>query len=382
MKNGDAVHDVVVLGAGPAGLSAAAEIAKKGLGVVVLEEHQEIGQPEKCTGIVSRDGLKRVFPEAIEETVIREVDFGRLFIEDLAWDYQFDRGKVTVLDRARLDRKLAALAVDAGAELMLSTRANWIEKDNGVWRVYTRAGVIGAKMMIDARGIGAYRGRKLSAMQLIVRVRGDFYEGFVVYVNKKVSSSGFAWYAPLDDGIAKVGAIGMAGELEQLLQGAIKASGLTVAPLGVSSSAVAIGGPVYSDDDDLILAGDAGGQVKPLTAGGIITGALGGIMAAEAVNKGAGFYRSLYDKEIGGELEAQVRLRELFESINNGALVKLVKALPSDQPLFMGDEFDSHTKILARALRSPSFYFALLEVAPRYIFDRLKRSVANAGQGS
>lgn len=368
-------YDAVVLGAGPAGLSAAYGLERKGLSVAVLEEHQEVGQPEKCTGIVSRQGLKLAFPDSIGDVVIREVDFGELFIDNFVGRYEFERGKVVVLNRALLDRVLAALAVEAGAELLISTRANWTERDGTAWHVYTKKGIIKAGTLIDARGIAAYRGRKLSAKQLLVKVKGDFYEGFVVYINKEVSKAGFSWYAPLKDGIAKIGAIGTPKEIDALIEGLKRASGIGSASLGESSSAVAVGGPVYSEDASVFLVGDAGGQVKPLTAGGIVTGAIGGRLAAETFASGSKAYMAAYEKELGRELAAQVRIRELFEALNNKALIQLAKALPGSQPLFVGDEFDSHTNLLKRTLRIPSFYLALLEVAPKHIIEGLRRII-------
>ena len=48
-----APHDVIVVGAGPAGLCTALRAAEEGLDVLVLEEHTEVGVPTHCTGIVS-----------------------------------------------------------------------------------------------------------------------------------------------------------------------------------------------------------------------------------------------------------------------------------------------------------------------------------------
>jgi len=48
------VHDVIIIGAGPAGLAGARALAERGRDVLVLEEHQAIGYPVHCTGVLGR----------------------------------------------------------------------------------------------------------------------------------------------------------------------------------------------------------------------------------------------------------------------------------------------------------------------------------------
>jgi digeranylgeranylglycerophospholipid reductase len=52
--------DVAVVGGGPAGLIAAREAARRGLAVAVFEEDWAIGRPERCAGLYSVDGLRRL----------------------------------------------------------------------------------------------------------------------------------------------------------------------------------------------------------------------------------------------------------------------------------------------------------------------------------
>ena len=51
------ITEAIAIGAGPAGLLAATEVAHNGREVVVLEEHAEIGVPDHCAGLLSRSGL-------------------------------------------------------------------------------------------------------------------------------------------------------------------------------------------------------------------------------------------------------------------------------------------------------------------------------------
>jgi flavin-dependent dehydrogenase len=52
------MHDIIVVGAGPAGSLAARRLAEKKYEVLVLEEHESPGVPQHCTGLVSEETLK------------------------------------------------------------------------------------------------------------------------------------------------------------------------------------------------------------------------------------------------------------------------------------------------------------------------------------
>ena len=53
-------HDAIVVGAGPAGLIAAHRIASNGYSVLTLEEHEKVGEPDHCAGLLSSSGLRRL----------------------------------------------------------------------------------------------------------------------------------------------------------------------------------------------------------------------------------------------------------------------------------------------------------------------------------
>jgi flavin-dependent dehydrogenase len=98
----DAV-DVVVIGAGPAGLSTARALASEGRSVLVLEEHEQVGQPVHCTGLLGLDAFNELdLPRQTIRTVLRSARFRGAGGRTVAVDAH--GVAAAVVDRAMFDR--------------------------------------------------------------------------------------------------------------------------------------------------------------------------------------------------------------------------------------------------------------------------------------
>src|SRR5713226_6409166 len=122
----DADVDVLVVGAGPAGLYAAGCLARDGFRVLVCEEHATVGDPVHCTGIVSACSFAEFdLPRDATLNALHRVQF--FSPSGLAVGYSTASPEVVVIDRARFDRALAARACSAGVELRTNTRVRGLE---------------------------------------------------------------------------------------------------------------------------------------------------------------------------------------------------------------------------------------------------------------
>ena len=137
-REGDNAFDVIVVGAGPAGSTAAGQLARAGLQVALLEEHGEVGRPVHCSGLVSPRALQ-IAGLAEEAIALRRYRAARIWGPGGGTlSIRSETVQAVVVDRARFDQALAARAVEAGAALMLETRATGFERIGGDIRVRVR----------------------------------------------------------------------------------------------------------------------------------------------------------------------------------------------------------------------------------------------------
>jgi digeranylgeranylglycerophospholipid reductase len=156
-------YDVIIVGAGPAGSSAAKTTAKRGFKTILIEEHPQIGVPTHCSGAlapVSRPDFQREVVESMDRRVIlTKYKSMRVFapsgkiVQELPWTWCY------LVERSHLDRELASQAINAGADLLLHTRVSGLLKQNGrVIGVTTKSSAVPevrGRIVIAADGIYA-----------------------------------------------------------------------------------------------------------------------------------------------------------------------------------------------------------------------------------
>ena len=104
-----------MVGAGPAGSTAAYELARRGHEVVVIEEHPRVGRPVQCAGLVSQRVLDLAGTEAIVRRAVHGATVYSPSLRPLA--FKAVEPRAFVIDRAGLDIHLADRAARAGARV-------------------------------------------------------------------------------------------------------------------------------------------------------------------------------------------------------------------------------------------------------------------------
>src|SRR5690348_4620644 len=118
--------DVAVIGGGPGGLRTAALLAKAGIDVTLFEEHDEIGQPVHCTGVLADDAFEEF---NLPRTLILNTLSTAKFISPAGFRISYTTPSVEahVIDRRRLDQAVATEAADAGVRVRAGRRVRNVE---------------------------------------------------------------------------------------------------------------------------------------------------------------------------------------------------------------------------------------------------------------
>lgn len=356
--------DVLVVGAGPAGSSAAKHAALNGAKVLMVEKKSEIGSPKRCAEGVSKDGLIKLGIEPSSRWVTSEIDGVRL-VSPGGIDVWLTKDTVKlpemgyVVERKVFDKFMAMDAARAGADIMIKTLVKGLKKrDDHVMVKAERMGEeieIKAEIVIGADGpesrVGRWGGLKTAVKPKNMESGAQFEMVGVEMENPNalefyfgsVAPGGYAWVFPKGDDIANVG-LGVISTLteksayEHLLEfvkTCPSTKNATAVELNIGGDPV--GGVIKKISTDRILVvGDAAGMVNPLTGGGIISGMEGGLIAGEiaaaAVKEGDTSAKRLsnYDKrcgkEIGDSFNKYMKSKEYLESLSDRELDLIAKA--------------------------------------------------------
>jgi digeranylgeranylglycerophospholipid reductase len=384
--------DVIVVGAGPSGLRTAARLAGAGLDVRVLERKPRPGTGVVCTGIVGQEVFEDLGID--RGSVVEELRRVRL-VSPLATEivYEHPRPFACVVDRERFDGALAGAATAAGASLVCDTRVESIAVNADGVEIVARAGDGAARreraaLAVLATGVdfGLQKRLGLSSprdflMGAQVECEHPGADMTTLFFGRGVAPGAFAWSVPAGRGRARIGLLTQKDPrdcLRRLLESRFEDVRVTDESCGIRTKPVAQGLLARTFGDRVIAVGEAAGQTKTTTGGGISYGLACADLAAEEVRGCfdrssfgpadlAGYerrWKSLLEKEI---LIGQTT-RRMCARLSDGRIESLFQLARVDGivPIIRDRaDFDRHSGLIFALLQRLSFIRFFRDVRDR-----------------
>lgn len=373
------MYDVIVIGAGPVGAYTASKLAAFGRSVALLERRCQPGE-KPCTGIVSTECVRSF---AIDDGVIlRRVNSARLFSPSgnliRLWREQI---QACIVDRAALEASFLKRALDRGSDYWQQTAVTDVKvADDKVVVTALQQGneaTFEAKTVVFSTGFGSSVTAGLGlgktsdfviGAQAEVEVESDLEE-VEVYLGTEVAPGFFGWLVPTSPQKALAGLMTRRRPqmyVRRLLMSMAEQRKIASADVKVHYAGIPLRPLSRTYSNRLLIVGDAAGQVKATTGGGIYYGLLCGDIAADTLHQAlqtddlsasalSGYERE-WRKKLAKEFEIDYYARRFYERLADkriDSLFDLIKARGIDAALLRSNalSFDWHSVAILKLMK-------------------------------
>ena len=366
------VYSAAVVGAGPAGSTAARFLSERGHDVILIDRKEVVGVPKQCAeGLFA--GCLPEFTTASGDFLTGKIRYLQVVFPNLA-SYRV-RCDLQMLDRPKFDQHLLRLAEGSGAEVALGEKVERVRPESG--EVFLSGGeVIRAETIVGADGPASrvaksigIKNRLLPAAQVEMTWPQD--DAISAYLDRDLPHAPYScWIFPKNKlGTANVGCFGTFPTLERFIskyeiEGEVVDRNGGSIPLGVAARL---------QKGRAVLIGDAGGLTNPFTGGGLYPAARSARIAADAIDR---FLRSEtkgieYEPRMRRDFVASglhLKARDALAALSNEELSRLGTAM--DGLVFPGLRLSASPLLVYRGLRHPGImrpkYAPLLKLLFRY----------------
>ena len=386
--------EIVIVGAGPIGCYTAQLLKKCGINSFrIIEEHDEVGKPVRCAGIVGRPVFEDSLIPLSKSSILNQINGASFFYKGDSFGIERS-GVAFVIDREKFDKELSqGLEVECGRRLLEIEE----EQDEGSrYRLKTNQGDIWADMVIGADGprsrvrkfidskkndsnssddpgeTNFYKGVqyriKLEDLKGVKDLKDEFFSGDMTRVYMREGIPFFVWIIPEGDGIIRLGVIAENGsrELERIIEeegikGEIIDRLAGIIPLGLCQS-------VYRK---VAVVGDAARQVKPLTGGGIYYGLKAAEILVECIQEGElAEYDKRWKSKFGREIKFGLWARKVYERLNKDEdELENIFSLFKENAEFIerAANFENHSLVFREAFKNPKIFIKAGKIFGRNI---------------
>lgn len=391
--------DVIIVGAGPAGLYTAEKLADKKISTLCMEKKQEIGVPKRCGEGLGLGWIKRLGLEPSKRWALQEIFGAALYSPSgKKVELRFPDLSGYVIERRVFEKELAHNASKKGAVIKVKSNVYDLKREKGKVAIKVH-GVKGeeeysAPIIIAADGVETLTARRLGVNT--ANKLNDIDSGFQyemenidfqgadlihLYFGTEIAPRGYVWIFPKGKSHANVG-IGIGGAVEKSAKAYLdawieKMPGLKNGSIvEVNAGAIPVGG--FLDEmtaDNLMIIGDAAHQVNPIHGGGMgiamEAGSIAANVAKEALDKKdfsnnfLSKYNKIWYETRGNKLMRILKLRYMLESLTDKDFEVLAKALSGEDIMKINDgNLVESAKIVTKKLIK---YPALMKIMLKYL---------------
>lgn len=370
---------IIIVGAGPIGCYIAQLLKHYGFNPLLLEEHQEVGRPVSCAGIVGKGLFEELRLPLSRRSIVNTINGARVSYNGAAFDLH--RGAVAyIVDRAQFDQELSAKL-----EIEFNTQLQDIHPIKEGYFLKTNNGEYFADLVIGADGPNSRVRKALGFSSDMKLYRGYQYRVKMtperldaVQVDYVKPFSLFTWLIPEGNGVARIGTI--SNNPYQEVNRFMEKNHLTGEIIEKNAGAIPIG-TCELVKGNALLAGDAACQIKPITSGGIYYGLKASELLVDAIREDdLAQYPVRWAEEFGQEIKICLLLRNILENMGDDVLKKLFEYVKDNAKLIeqIGD-FENHSSVIWSLASNPRTYptigALLMGMArnPKFLFRSLFR---------
>ncbi len=384
------MNQVSIIGAGPAGLATAIKLREEGFDSVVYEDHEKIGVPEHCSGLISKKGveeLRLTLGDALQNTIYGAKIFSP---NGTMLKIQKKQPVAYVINRAEFDQMLLRKARLLGVHVathtkLIDAKKSITGKEMTMFvQVEGRGEMRKTTCIVGADGVNStvrhLMGIKTEKEQFIHTIqatcKGEFDERFVEVHFGDYAKGFFAWVVPISKDKAKIGLGNILGEnISENFKEFLKQKYPSVHASEKVSALIPYGEPIQGlVKDTYVLVGDAAFQTKATTGGGVIFGMKAGNVLGEVIStimKNRGQLKD-YEKKIepiNKELKMHWKIRKYINSLSNEKLDNLFLKLKQkniEQFLEEHGDMDQPSKFIGKLMSNPK-YWTLFGTAMKFL---------------
>jgi digeranylgeranylglycerophospholipid reductase len=374
------LYDAIIIGGGPSGLQTASILADSGFRVVLFDMNSEIGIEVVCSGVLSAEAFSRY--DLPKQAIVGRLKDANLYSPaGISIPYSHPEESVVVVDRKIFDKKLAERASKNGAEIRLNCKVSSVTVNDRYVKVdlKTLEGemIACARICVIATGVNYHLQRSLGLGRPKKIIKGIQLEvdsidldRLSIYWGRKYSNGFFGWAIPLLDGRTRIGVMTEGNSQEAL---ANTLSEFTYCTKSCTNTGrpkmrgIGFGTIHKSYSDRIIVVGEAAGQIKTTTGGGIYFGLIAAEIGSEVITKAfkkASFeartlaeYEKKWKKMLGWEITFGEYFHKFYSKLDDRSLDELFVAAKEDALLSFiakNGKFDWHRKTIIQIMRSPN----------------------------